>query len=93
MPDFRIQCAAAEVRTASGTCPGSGRCRKGDTYILGPRTPAGMCARAFTVVYPMAFAMRWTDRMDWEKTGHVDVICPDGHVTYRLTRLTDPPMK
>jgi len=37
-------------------------------------------------IHPMAFAMRWSDKMDWEKLDHVDVTCPDGFVIYRLSR-------
>jgi uncharacterized repeat protein (TIGR04076 family) len=48
-----------------------------------------MCGRAFAAVHPVAFAMRWSEKMEWEKTEHVDVICPDGFVTYRLSRIKE----
>lgn len=35
----------------------------------------------------MAFAMRWSEKMQWEEADHVNVICPDGFVTYRLSRI------
>jgi len=47
----------------------------------------GMCGRAFAAIHPMAFAMRWSEKMDWEKLDYVDVSCPDGFVTYRLSRV------
>ena len=59
--------------------------------MLAARTPepAGMCGRAFATMYPVAFAMRWTEAMLWEKTDYVDVVCPDGFVTYRLSRMRE----
>jgi hypothetical protein len=27
------------------------------------------------------------DKMDWEKKDFVEVVCPDGFVTYRLSRI------
>jgi len=35
----------------------------------------------------MAFAMGWSEKMDWEKHDYVDVTCPDGFATYRLLRI------
>lgn len=46
-----------------------------------------MCGRAFAAIHPMAFAMRWSEKMDWEKLDYIDVTCPDGFVTYRLSRV------
>jgi len=90
MANYKINCIAIEVRTESGICPGSAQCQKNETWILTARTPEpGMCGRAFAAIHPIAFAMRWTDQMMWEKTNHVDVICPDGCVTYRLSRINE----
>jgi len=89
MADYTIKCKAVKISTESGICPGSAKCRMGETYILTARTPepAGMCGRAFAAIHPMAFAMRWSEVMDWEKLDYVDVTCPDGFVTYRLSRI------
>jgi len=89
MATFTITCEAVKISTASGICPGSAKCRAGETYILTARTPepTGMCGRAFAAIHPMAFAMRWSEKMDWEKHDYVDVTCPDGFVTYRLSRI------
>lgn len=91
MTNFKIKCVAVDVRSESGICPGSAKCQRDETYILTARTPepTGMCGRAFAAVHPMAFAMRWTKDMAWEKTDHVDVTCPDGFVTFRLTRIEE----
>jgi hypothetical protein len=65
--------------------------RKGETYVLTARTPEaiGMWGRAFAVMHPMAFAMRWSEKMEFEKADYVNVTCPDGFVTYRLSRLKE----
>ena len=91
MTNYTIKCVAVDVRTESGICPGSAKCQKGETYMLTARTPepAGIRGRAFATMHPMAFAMRWTEEMPWEKTDHVDVVCPDGFVTYRLSRIRE----
>ena len=91
MANYKIKCEAIEVRGESGTCPGSAKCQQGETYILTARTPEphGMCGRAFAALHPMAFAMRWSEKMEWEKAHHIDVTCPDGFVTYRLSRIKD----
>jgi uncharacterized repeat protein (TIGR04076 family) len=89
MSVFEIRCEAAVVRSDVGVCPGSAKCRQGECYTLGARTPEpqGMCQRAFHSLHPVAFAMRWSDTMPWEKSEFVDVVCPDGFVTYRLSRI------
>lgn len=92
MLNFTIKCEAVKVATATGTCPGSAKCKIGETYILGPRTPEpqGMCGRAFHAIHPMSFAMRFTEKLRWEKAdGYVDVTCPDGYVVYRLSRVRE----
>ena len=49
MASFTIKCEAVKISTDSGICPGSAKCRTGETYILTARTPepTGMCGRAF----------------------------------------------
>jgi uncharacterized repeat protein (TIGR04076 family) len=92
MAGHRIKCEAIKVSTATGTCPGSAKCKAGEVYILGARTPepSGMCGRAFHAVHPMAFAMRFTERLRWEKgDGYIDITCPDDFVVYRLSRIRE----
>jgi len=91
MANYKIKCEAIEVRSKSGICPGSAKCRKGETYILTARTPepTGMCGRAFAAIHPMAFGMRWSEKMECEKTDYVNVTCPDGFVIYRLSRIKE----
>lgn len=91
MANYKIKCIASEVCSDTGFCIGSAKCKKGETYILSARTPEpiGMCGRAFAAIHPMAFAMRWTDSMMWGKNDYIDVMCPDGCVTYRLSRIKE----
>jgi len=54
-----------------------------------------MCCRAFAAVYPSSIAMRFSEKCVWQDDEeYIDVKCPDGFVTYRLTRInetsTDP---
>ncbi len=88
MPD-EIKCEIIELHTKTGVCIGSAKCQKGETYILTGRTPepVGMCGRAYAAIHPMGFSMRWSEKMPFEKDGHVDVTCPDGCVVYRLSRI------
>jgi uncharacterized repeat protein (TIGR04076 family) len=89
MANYTIKCEAMKMSGESGICPGSAKCRTGEAYVLTARTlePTGMCGRAFAAIHPMAFAMRWSEKMDWEKRDFVDVTCPDGFVTSGLSRM------
>jgi uncharacterized repeat protein (TIGR04076 family) len=62
--------------------------KQGDRFIVGLKTPEGLCAKTFAVLYPIITAMRFSEDNDWEKgRGYCDVICPDGRATFRLTRV------
>ena len=89
MANYAIKCEAVRISGGSGICPGSAKCQTGEIYTFTARTPepTGMCGRAFAAIHPMAFAMRWSEKMDWENLDYVDVTCPDGFVTYRLSRV------
>jgi uncharacterized repeat protein (TIGR04076 family) len=87
--NYKIKCEAIKVESDTGCCPGSAKCRVGETYTIGPRTPdPPMCGRAFHTIHPMALAMRFSDTMLCEKPpGQVEVACPDGFVVFRLSRI------
>lgn len=92
MAGYTIRCEAIKVSTKTLCCPGSAKCRQGEVYTMGARTPEqnGMCCRAFHAVHPVALAMRFSERLPFEKKdGYYDVVCPDGFVTYRLSRLNE----
>ena len=88
MPGKDILCEVVKVNTPTGVCIGSARCRLGEKYIIGGKTPeGGMCGRAFCAIHPMAFAMRWSEKMEFEKNEYQEISCPDGVVTFRLSRI------
>ena len=83
-----IKVTVIEVRTESGICPGMAKIQQGETWVLGARTPdgKGLCGNAFGAIYPMALAMRLTEKMEWEKKDTFEITCPHGKVTYQITR-------
>jgi len=86
MANYAISCVVTEVKTESKCCPGSARCKEGETYS--PRTPVpSMCGRAFHALHPMALSMRFSERMVFESDDGIIVTCPDGYVQYNLKRL------
>jgi len=85
VPDYKVRCEVVEILRNAFDCS-----KVGQAFILGPRTPEGMCARAFAGLYPTALAMRFSERIAWEnEQGQVDVTCPERDVVYRLTRVRE----
>jgi uncharacterized repeat protein (TIGR04076 family) len=85
MANYEVKCEVLEVNSALTSCQ-----KAGDVFVLGPRTPEGMCARAFAAVYPAALAMRFTEDFAWQKGKDcLEITCPDGFVVYRLTRVKE----
>ena len=85
MPDYKLKCEVVSVNEEKTKCQ-----KLGDSFTLGARTPDGMCARAFSAIYPTALAMRFTDSIPWQgRNEYFDVTCPDRQVTYRLTRIKE----
>jgi uncharacterized repeat protein (TIGR04076 family) len=84
-----IKCEAVAVDTDSGICPGIAKTEQGEVYTLGPRTPdsKGICCQALTAIAPMKLALSLTEKMDWEGNTSIDVVCPHGFVTFRLSRI------
>jgi uncharacterized repeat protein (TIGR04076 family) len=85
MPNYTIKCEVIAILENRFNCSSVG-----ETFIIGPRTPEGMCAKAFATIYPTALAMRFSDKIAWQgDNDYVDVTCPDRDVVYRLTRMID----
>ncbi len=83
MANYKIKCEVIDILRNEFNCS-----KVGQTFIIGTRTPEGMCAKAFAAVYPTALAMRFSEKIAWEKNQeYIDVICPDQDVVYRLTRI------
>lgn len=83
-----IQCEVIEVRTDNNICIGLAKTEKGEKYILDGRTPDGngMCSNAFCALSNAAFIMMSTEKMNGERDGSIDRVCPHGVVTFRLSR-------
>jgi uncharacterized repeat protein (TIGR04076 family) len=83
-----IKCEVIEVRTDTDTCVGIAKTKMGEVYIIDGRTPDsnGMCSNAFCALSNSAFIMMATDRKAEEENGNVDIVCPHGFVTFRISR-------
>ena len=90
MAVHKISCEVMRIAGDKEKCIGAAKMKKGEKFIFEARTPEGMCVRAFNAIFPSAFAMRYSDKMPWEKgEGYADVTCPDGDIVVRLTRVKD----
>ena len=82
MPDI-----IAEVISQKGTCAAGHRV--GDKFVIGQKTPAGLCSWAFTALFPFAEALDFGGSFPWEKDpAKATVACPDPEnpVVFELRR-------
>ena len=85
MANYKIKCEVVQIVANKFKCS-----TLGQTFVIGPRTPEGMCARAYAAIYPASLAMRFAEKISWEsEDGSVEVTCPDQDVVYRLTRMKE----
>ena len=92
MPVYDIRCEVDKLGGGREECIGAAKRKNGEIFTFSPRTPGptGICIRAFNAIFPFAFAMRFSEKMPWEKgEGYVDVTCPDGDVVIRLSRIKE----
>lgn len=90
-----IKCEVVDVRTETGVCIGVAKTKLGEQYIIDGRTPetGGMCSNAFCALSNKVFIMMTSDEKTLEKTGYQDRVCPDGVVTFRLSKSeSDKPL-
>jgi len=85
----QIKCEVSKVNTETGICPGIAETKFGEQFIIGACTPdsTGICCQAFGAMNSMRHVLMVTEKMDWEKNDHMDIVCPHGFVTYRLSRI------
>ncbi len=79
---------AVKVISQNGTC-GAGH-RVGDEYVIGGKTPEGICLSAFNVLLPNTMVLRFGGSFPWENDSDVATIaCPDAQnaVVFELRRL------
>jgi uncharacterized repeat protein (TIGR04076 family) len=87
MMEYKIKCVV--IRVAEPKCCKVGM-KLGDTFIIGPLTPEPLpiCSAAFLALYSLTNALRFTKSTKLEDAdGNHDVVCPDGTVTFRLSRM------
>jgi uncharacterized repeat protein (TIGR04076 family) len=71
-----------------GRCPNGHKV--GDRWLVGRRTPEGICLGAFNSLLPYITALRYGGNFPWEEEeGEGTFCCPDPRVvnTFRLERL------
>ena len=65
----------ARVVSQKGTC-GAGL-KVGDEFIIGQKTPEGMCSWAFNACFPFAQVLEFGGAFPWEEAGKATLACPD----------------
>ena len=79
---------AIKVVSQKGTC--SQEHKVGDEWILGTKTPAGICLSAFATLFPYARVLTFGGSFPWESDPDVTTIaCPDAAnpVVFELRRI------
>ncbi len=66
----------AKVISQKGTCEAGHRV--GDEFIIGQKTPPGICSWAFYTLFPFAEVLQFGGLFSWEKDPNKAIIaCPD----------------
>ncbi len=87
MQNVPVTIEVVAIEGGKAKCKGGARTCMGQKATVHVLTPEGLCARAFAVLYPYILAMRFAEKTMFERQGpYVDIVCPDGDVTFRLTR-------
>lgn len=75
------------VISQRGTCAAGHKV--GDEFVIGDKTPAGMCSWAFYTLFPFAEVLEYGGAFPWEKDPNkTTVACPDPEnpVVFELRR-------
>jgi uncharacterized repeat protein (TIGR04076 family) len=66
----------AKVISQKGTCEAGHRV--GDEFVIGEKTPPGLCSWAFHTLFPFAEVLRFGGSFPWEEDPNkATVACPD----------------
>ena len=66
----------AVVISQKGACAAGHKV--GDKFIIGQKTPAGLCSWAFNALFPFAEVLEFGGALPWEKDPNkATVACPD----------------
>ena len=77
----------AKVISQEGTCAAGHRV--GDEFIIGQKTPLGICSWAFYTLFPFAEVLQFGGSFPWQKDPNkTTVACPDpaNPVVFELRR-------
>jgi len=77
----------ARVVSQKGTCAATHKV--GQEFLIGDKTPAGMCSWAFYAIFPFVSVMQFGGSFPWEKDpDKTTVACPDpeNQVVFELRR-------
>ncbi len=79
---------AVKVISQKGTC--AQEHKVGEEWVIGSKTPAGICLSAFNVLFPTARVLMFGGSFPWETDPDVTTVaCPDAAnpVVFELRRL------
>jgi uncharacterized repeat protein (TIGR04076 family) len=66
----------AKVISQRGTCVAGHKV--GDEFVIGQKTPPGMCSWAFYTLFPFAEVLQFGGLLPWEKDQNITTVaCPD----------------
>jgi len=78
----------AKVISQRGVCEADHRV--GDEFVIGQKTPTGLCAWAFCALFPCAEVLQFGGAFPWEKDPNKAIVaCPDADnpVVFELRRV------
>lgn len=80
----------AKVTKQEGTC--GAEHKVGDEFLIGSKTPGGMCLAAFYALFPMARVLQFGGASPWSRDpDKASVTCPDSKnpVIFELRRIKE----
>ena len=78
----------AKVVSQKGTC--NAEHKVGDEWVIGSKTPEGICLAAFNAIYPYVRVLTFGGSFPWETDPDVTTVaCPDAEnpLVFELRRL------
>ena len=79
---------AVKIISQKGTC--AAEHKVGDEWVIGSKTPQGICLSAFNALFPSVRVLRFGGAFPWESDPDVTTVaCPDAAnpVVFELRRL------
>lgn len=86
----KIYKVTATIIKQEGHCDA---CHKvGDSFVIGDKTPNGLCAHAYQAIFPFAMGYRYDANYRWDENPHKTTLAcpdPDNPVVFELTRTIE----